>query len=120
LLFAHLGESYRKQGKIYKAIEQYNQSLIISKELVKIDKNNSIWQRGVTIPLIQLMRLHSQNNQYTIAIKSGEEAVEILNNLQKEGKLHGKHKAWPKRVKKLLNEVKQEMLMKLLKNQDIS
>jgi len=118
--FAHLGESYRKQGKIYKAIEQYNQSLIISKELVKIDKNNSIWQRGVTIPLIQLMRLHSQNNQYTIAIKSGEEAVEILNNLQKEGKLHGKHKAWPKRVKKLLNEVKQEMLMKLLKNQDIS
>jgi hypothetical protein len=52
------------------------------------------------------MGLYAQNNQPSLAIKSGEQALAILNRLQQEGKLHGKHKAWPKIVKGILDKIK--------------
>jgi tetratricopeptide (TPR) repeat protein len=90
--YEKLASIYQQQKQISKAIAQYKKSLVISKRLANLDKNNADWQRGLAVPLGQLMGLYAQNNQQSLAIASGEQALAILKQLQQQGKLHGRHK----------------------------
>ena len=104
--YEKLAGIYKKKKEISKAIEQYKKSLPIVKHLADMNKSNADWQRSLAFLLFQLMGLYAKNNQPDLAIKSGEQALQILNQLQQEGKLHGKHKEWPEIVKQVLDKVK--------------
>ncbi|RTZ65411.1 MAG: hypothetical protein DSZ29_04420, partial [Aquificaceae bacterium] len=97
---------YQKKKEIPKAIEQLEKAQAIYQKIVEKDKSNAELQRSSTVPLFQLMNLYAQNKQQTLAIKSGEQAVEILNQLQQQGKLYGEHKEWPAIFKQALDQVK--------------
>ncbi len=106
--YEKLAGGYQKQDKIAEAIGQYKKAHSIYQKLIRMDASNAETLRFSTVPLIQLMGLYAQNNQSKQAIQSGKEALAILEQLEQEGKLHGKHKTWPRIVKQALDQIKQK------------
>ena len=97
----------KAQGKLKLAEAHYQQALAITKKLAEDDPSNANWQSDLSVSYIKLFEVYQQKKEISKAIKSGEQGLKILNQLQQAGKLQGQHKAWPEIVKGMLNKIKQ-------------
>jgi tetratricopeptide (TPR) repeat protein len=95
-----VGEIKAAQGDLAGALEAYRQALAIAELLVTDDPSNAGWQLDL---VVSLWKLSGEGlARPNAARRYLERALEVLEALQTEGKLHGEHRSWPGTIRQRL------------------